>query len=118
MFGITPVATPTLMNVWYAIRQPIPAAISMPFVSFAFLATWIHCNTINSRIAIIITLTTKPSSSPMTEKMKSVCCSEMKFASFTVAMVEVFKPFPVSCPEPELPHSPHRRLTLRKLRSH
>ena len=83
VFGRMDVATPILINDCRHISAAIPVAMYIPFLSLERLAILIHCNTMSSKIAIIITLPMKPNSSPTAEKMKSVCCSEMRFVSFT-----------------------------------
>ena len=56
--------------------------------------------------AITITLPINPVSSPTTEKIKSVCCSDTNPVSDTVtsAIVLLFSPFPYSLPEPIASH--------------
>ena len=100
VFGSMDVATPILINDWMLTSAAIPVAIYIPFLSPERLATLIHCNTMSSKIAIIITLPMKPNSSHTAENIKSVCCSDMRFVSFTVATSELLIPLPVNCPDP------------------
>ena len=68
----------------------------LPARSCDRIPTKIHCITINSNNAIIIQPPTKPNSSPIIAKMKSVCGSRMKLPFFTDVVVLLSSPFPVS----------------------
>ena len=57
--------------------------MSRPLIFFATYAVFKHSITIIANNAITITLPTKPVSSPTTEKIKSVCCSDTKPVSAT-----------------------------------
>ena len=94
------VATAIFIKPWIPIREPIPAAITIPAVSFATRAMD------TQRIAIRISskMTTaepiKPSSSPMIAKIKSVWDSGRKLPFLTDAISVLLSPFPQSCPDP------------------
>ena len=102
MFGRSCVATPILIKDWKPISAAIPVAISLPLIFLALWAIIKHCITIIANNAMTITLTINPVYSPITEKIKSVCCSDTSPVSVTVtsAIVLLLSPFPESCPEP------------------
>ena len=65
----------------------IPVHNSLPAISFALAAIIRHSYTISKNSKITMAQPIKPSSSPITAKIKSVCSSERKLPFFTVVIV-------------------------------
>ena len=72
----------------------------IPAVSFAVLAMQMHSRAMSINSTITAQEPTKPISSPITAKIKSVSGSEMKLPFFTDAITLLFRPFPHNWPEP------------------
>ena len=75
VFGRMPVATPIFTKVWNANMPAMPAATSWLKVSLADIAITIHRKTIKSNMARTNIHPRNPNSSPITEKIKSLCGS-------------------------------------------
>ena len=78
MIGMIPSVIPTFTNTWMASIDAMPAARYVPKGSLANSAILTarqmrRANNISTKMA-----PTKPNSSPITVKMKSVCCSGTK----------------------------------------
>src|SRR5215467_14164443 len=69
---------PMLMKDWTPNQIAIPDATSRPNISSARAAIRIARTSTMASSATMVMAPTKPSSSPATEKMKSVCCSGTK----------------------------------------
>ena len=69
-----------------------PVAIKRPLKCEALRATFKHSNTIAAKSKIVIQLPINPNSSPITEKIKSVCCSEIKLPPLTEVKVLLLYP--------------------------
>ena len=100
MFGKIPVATAMFVNAWNPTRAAIPVQRSFPVRSLVLPAIRRHSNTKRRYRTSTSMQPTKPISSPITAKIKSVCSSDKKFPFFTEMAVSLSRPFPYSIPDP------------------
>ena len=73
--GINLVTTAIFTNIWNANIPTIPAAMSIPYISFALGAIVIPLIIQNAKSPTTIVAPTKPNSSAYTAKTKSFCAS-------------------------------------------
>jgi len=73
-----PIVMPMLMNACTPNQTAMPTATSMPNWSSALAAMRRQRSSTIASSTMMIAQPTNPSSSPATEKMKSVCCSGTK----------------------------------------
>ena len=73
--GMIPSVMPMFSNIWKVNQQTIPVATSRPNRSSARSAIRHARHSTTPSSTMIAAAPTKPSSSPATVKMKSVCCS-------------------------------------------
>ena len=95
--GISPIFMPTFSSVWISSMPKMPIAISRPSESRARLATVTACHKTRQMNESIVVAPTKPSSSAVTAKMKSVYCTGKKLRWLCV---------PLSRPSPSMPPLP------------
>ena len=92
-----PIVMPMLMNAWTPNQTATPDATSMPNMSSATAAALIARKMMMPSSPTITAQPTKPSSSPATVKMKSVCTEGTKFPPVNVPWN---RPWPNVPPEP------------------
>ena len=97
MTGVIPMVMPMLMKDWTPNQIAIPDATSRPNMSSARAAIRIARTSTMASRAMMVIAPTKPSSSPATAKMKSVCCSGTKLPATSWPWN---RPWPNIRPEP------------------
>ena len=100
VLGRISVVTPILIKLWNAIQEAAPQHTSRPSKFRALTAAYRHSPTIQDNRSTVIIEPTNPSSSPITEKIKSVWASGIRPAFLTELGSSLLSPLPVSCPEP------------------
>ena len=73
VIGIILITPPMLIKAWLMIIDPIPPASNLPNGSFVYRTILTTAKASSMKRTTTVIVPTNPSSSPITEKIKSVC---------------------------------------------